>query len=273
VSRAAAHGLQYLVDAGSSGAVAERQWPPAQELFRAIGDDLIQVEQYCDFLRNRMFRRSLLCHADLRLDRSGAPARVADMRIASELRASGDGGPMRVPIQFLHPAGGGVEVNLPLTAAALATLYAARPDFIPFYERLAEAARQGRCSPNASALWDDLYQFWLLDFVELWAEPPRFALKAGERPVACPVARRLARAGHSPTNRRHEIIALAPAQLRLLSLLDGTRSREQLADEIRAQRLSPDGRPLPSPSATTNDAHAWVEECLKFFARASLLIG
>ena len=39
---------------------------PVAETLERISPDLLHLEQYMDFVRNRQFRQTLLCHADLR---------------------------------------------------------------------------------------------------------------------------------------------------------------------------------------------------------------
>src|SRR5262245_50731672 len=60
--RATGHGLQYLAEAEFSPLDAET---PAEvcEAFDGWAGNVLEWEQYLDFLRNRTFRRSLLCHA------------------------------------------------------------------------------------------------------------------------------------------------------------------------------------------------------------------
>ena len=58
---------------------------------------------------------------------------------------------------------------------------------------------------------------------------------AGERPVACPLARAQARRGGVVTNRLHQEVLFPEAVVRwVLGRLDGTRTRTELAREARA---------------------------------------
>ena len=72
--------------------------------------------------------------------------------------------------------------------------------------------------------------------------PPALAAIAGERPVASPVVRWQARRQPSVTNLRHETLRIDdPLALALLVLLDGTRTRAELATALAAR--------LPAASA------------------------
>src|SRR5207245_11686800 len=59
--RFAAKGLRYMREARFSP-MASRIRPEATDKLCRLAADEIQCEQYLDFLRNRTFRRSLLCH-------------------------------------------------------------------------------------------------------------------------------------------------------------------------------------------------------------------
>jgi len=46
--------------------------PEVESVLPMLSSDIIPLEQYMDFLRNRMFRQTLICH-----DPSGSPWSVA----------------------------------------------------------------------------------------------------------------------------------------------------------------------------------------------------
>ncbi|NIO41969.1 MAG: hypothetical protein GTO41_18465, partial [Burkholderiales bacterium] len=73
IARAESHGLQYLGEAELS-IMATSNFPDhIEETLRRISRDTIQIEQYMDFLRNRTYRQTLLCHKELAIDRSLSP--------------------------------------------------------------------------------------------------------------------------------------------------------------------------------------------------------
>ena len=54
-----------------------------------ISQDLIRTEQYMDFVRNRMFRQTLLCHDELTLKRNLAPECLTGLLVASAAKPDG----------------------------------------------------------------------------------------------------------------------------------------------------------------------------------------
>src|SRR5262249_41100181 len=77
------------------------------------------------------------------------------------------------------------------------------------------------------------------DLIELHATPLTFARVPGAKPVALAHARARAADGHdSVANRRHEVVKLSDLNLRLVPLLNGTRSRVELADALTALAIA-----------------------------------
>jgi hypothetical protein len=85
-ARSASHGLQYLGDAMQNGIVGAENSPGFRNWLEANARDLIRLEQYADFVRNRVFRRALLCRENVTLDRSQLPARAETMQVAAFFR-------------------------------------------------------------------------------------------------------------------------------------------------------------------------------------------
>ena len=68
--------------------------------------------------------------------------------------------------------------------------------------------------------------------MELYCEPPVFCMTPGSRPRASALARYLSQRGRRLINLRHESMEVYELHARLVSLLDGTRTREQLAAHV-----------------------------------------
>src|SRR5262249_44260054 len=80
---ASRHGLQFLEEAAPARLGAEGFRPALAEKLQAFAEDRVEYEQYLDFLRNAAFRRTLLCHRELDLDRAMVPERMARLHAAS----------------------------------------------------------------------------------------------------------------------------------------------------------------------------------------------
>src|SRR5262249_32652383 len=84
--RAHAVGLQYLAEANYETTCTKNMPPQVQAVLQSVSADVIEIEQYMDFVRNRMFRQTLLCHDNLHIDREIQPSRMLSLFIASDCK-------------------------------------------------------------------------------------------------------------------------------------------------------------------------------------------
>jgi SAM-dependent methyltransferase len=236
VARTAAHRLRYVGEAQPTTVLPGEFPPDVEATLRTMAEDEVQFEQYLDFLRNRTFRRSLLCHADVPLRRDFSAGSLRGLLLASGAEVLEEGGPLESSgiAKFRSPRGAVLSASHPLVKAALAVLIAHRGQAVEFGALLDEAARLiGRPRPveadDERGLTESLVVIWLGGFLELHAWPGRAVPEAGERPVASPLARLQARAGRRVASLRHRVIQLEEADRALLGFLDGTRDRAALS--------------------------------------------
>ena len=208
--RAAAKGLQYLGEADLC-AMAPANFPPeVQEVLRMLAADVIHLEQYMDFLRNRTFRQTLLCHEDLRFSRR---LRVEEMAkfYAPRLPSRSSRRPdivSAIPSNSVRPVGwhrrqppafqGGDAASGGDLAALRerGRLAAARPP--------ATGGHAGM-TPTKTEDLQVLGQCLLAAYtaasrsgiVDLRLSMPRYAFAASERPIGSPVAQVAGRRGQS----------------------------------------------------------------------------
>ncbi|MCA9145548.1 MAG: methyltransferase regulatory domain-containing protein [Planctomycetaceae bacterium] len=74
--RAKRHGLQYLDEAEVSSMSTSDFPPHVERMLHEVSDDTVRMEQYMDFVRNRMFRQALLCHQNATPERTIPPERI-----------------------------------------------------------------------------------------------------------------------------------------------------------------------------------------------------
>jgi methyltransferase-like protein len=295
-AHAAEHGLQYLAEADFFE-MQDQLYPErvVTALREWCGDDLLAKEQYLDFLKGRRFRQTLLCHADVPLQRDPAPSRLRSFGVASPARPVSPN-PVAAATsveQFRGPRGASMQTDNALAKAAMLELAEVWPQSLPFDGLLARARARvaDGSSPDAPAaddarvLGEILLATYAAGLVELHSHAPCFALEAGARPVASLLARLQAREGTVVTNLRHTSVQVEDALGRhLLGLLDGTRDRpalcEQLAAYVRAAAAAP-GRatgapPLGGPAETERllrELPAQLDRNLAKLARLALLTG
>jgi len=266
-------------------------------VLESFGDDVLQREQYLDFLKNRAFRRTLLCHREVRLDRHLRPERLTNMYLAAEVvcEEPATESAASQPMEFRRRGGMSGTTDHVLTQAALRHVGASWPQCVSFPALVAAAAAErtshGPGGPSAAASAQDLshlavnlLQLYAAGMLELHVAPPPIATCVTARPVASPWARFQIEQGRTVTNLRHQRVQMDPLARRLVWLMDGTRDRPQLLDEL-AEWVVREGVSLPgseaqpvSPQPITRAAireilSQTLEDALQTAANSSLLIA
>jgi len=255
---AKASGLQYLGEARLGTMVTGNFGPEIEKTLRLLATDQIQAEQYMDFLRNRMFRETLLCKENLKPNWSVNPELVRGLQIASGARPVFPEGSNEVnfsdetPLSFRTASGMNLTTNRPFLKHAMMVLQENFPGTVAF-DALRQQTRErlGGGDPlNAKQAGEDsqLLAMGLLncylssDLIEFHGMPINFARTASEKPLALPLARLQAAKTGTCTNRRHEMARLSELDRYLVPMLDGKTDKaklvEQLADVAVAGNLS-----------------------------------
>jgi methyltransferase-like protein/ubiquinone/menaquinone biosynthesis C-methylase UbiE len=228
---ARAKGLQYLGEAALATATASNLRPEVEQKLRALARDVDQLEQYVDLLRNRPFRQTLLCHADVPLSATLSWEAVQGMYVSTQAEPvppvpdlAGD-----APASFRSPAGITLTTTEPHAKLALAALREAWPEALPFASLAALVeARLGGWQGGRRALAVRLLQFYLRNLVELHTSAPRLSRRVGARPLGSPWARFQVARTARVTDLRHQLVELTEFDRLTLSLLDGQRDRAAL---------------------------------------------
>jgi methyltransferase-like protein/cyclopropane fatty-acyl-phospholipid synthase-like methyltransferase len=232
VADAAMHGLSYL--GPSRFDMTDDNLPPTiQGALDQLGTDRIRREQYLDFVRNRMFRKSLFCHADRSHLATPSLAALERLRFSSLAKPQSERPDVRseAPEEFCSPTDDRLTTTKPLVKAALTALFRAWPGSLTL-DRLWDDARE-LLGPDLAAPADvdrDMLSSILLkahvsNLVGLHAYEPSFVVEAGERPVATVVSRYQAEAEINVVNLRHRVVSLDDFDRLMIRLLDGSRDR------------------------------------------------
>ena len=248
---AAAEGLQYLSEANP--AALRLANPQTDRMIRSISSDVIEIEQYMDFARNRAFRQTLLCHSNVALSVRGR-ARAA--RGIAPLEHGHVGGTRvdlspGVGVEFRHPSGLSMTVTGPLAKAAMHELVSKWPASVPFEELVARAIEKIPAAPAdraAGILGNDLLRICGAGGLEISAAPTLCVATAPDRPVASRIARLDAKRQRPlVTSARHTQVELPEGARRILQMLDGRRDAATLARDAASQGV--DRRPVQAAGA------------------------
>jgi methyltransferase-like protein/ubiquinone/menaquinone biosynthesis C-methylase UbiE len=242
MERADATGLQYLGESWYHTRLDDIA-DDARGTLQDLSENLLQLEQYLDFLHNRTFRRTLLCHKDVPLNRTPPAHILMDYHLTALARPTTPRSQVDSSAveKFTLDDGSTWSTNVALIKAALMALYDAWPRPLPFralwsevQSRLPSLAAQGArgLEYGPPALADAMLRCYLSNLVALHLQPPSFVLEVSARPVASPLARIQAATSSRVTNRRHRLVELGDLDRELVRYLDGSRDRAALVEVL-----------------------------------------
>lgn len=288
-SLAGKHDLQYLGEADYS-TMSARNFPgEAESMLKEVSDDTIRMEQYMDFVRNRTFRQTLLCHSSATLNREIAPESAFNLLAASSARPEDDGPPSidsRQSVRFVRGPSSLTSAE-PLVKSAMLHLRAMWPQPVPFDDLLSAARRRlapgpmildaDRLEAEKRVLAGPLIRCFATNHVDLHFAPHCFTLNLRDRPVASRLARYQARSAKRVTSLRHDVVPLTDLQRFLLQRLDGNHDRNQLLEALQNEIsggsliVLDDGTEVRSPDRSRVILQNLLEKNLTELARKALL--
>ncbi|MEO5958017.1 MAG: class I SAM-dependent methyltransferase, partial [Opitutaceae bacterium] len=138
--QAAKFDLQYLGETEFSSMLATNYSPQIQESLAKVGTSLIAMEQYMDFLRNRMFRQTLLVRKDAKLKRNVETQSIRDAWFSTQLRATSAEPSLAAgqKEEFKAPNGAAITTDNTLVKAVLLALARATPNQVSFADLVRE---------------------------------------------------------------------------------------------------------------------------------------
>lgn len=289
VQRASEHGLRYLAEADFHVMAVANYPPDVQSILHRISPDVIHLEQFMDFLRNRTFRQTLLCHTECTTSYGLRPEQMSDFKLASAAKPAVEQPDLHSeePVEFVNPAGVRISVKLPLAKMALLCLSESWPRPVLF-DHVVHLARARLTPEQPDATTEDVqnlghtflscYLSASSRLLELWLNPPEIVLEVSERPAATRLAQLQAEHGRRVTNLRHEVVELDNFGRHIVALLDGNRDRASLVDGLLARvqqgRLTvrEDDEPIDDPARLRLILDDALIQVLPRIARLGLLV-
>lgn len=275
------NGLQFLAEA-ELFSMSVQSVPPAARKFIESIDDVVWRGQYLDFLTGRVFRQTLFCHKEIKLNHKLPPTVLDEFRFASMVKP--DSAKPELHTDKIERFSGigerGIEINHPLTKAALFYLGKIWDNSIPFSELLEKSrvllGERGYRTNN----WEEDFQIIRnvmlqliqdTEFIEIFTYHPKIHTEIDEKPKVNPLARwqldksDLILAGYDKTFKVDD-----PLMKRLLDLSDGTRTQENIYDELKSFiRESDDFKDKKTALKELEDN---FQKDLSQFARAGLFV-
>jgi methyltransferase-like protein/predicted O-methyltransferase YrrM len=288
--RARDKGLQFMGEARIGTMVTANFGPEVDRTLRTVAQDLIQMEQYMDFLRNRQFRESLLVKEGTTVNYTIYPEVLRKLYVSSPSRPAQEPIDIRStePVPYRSPTGATLSTSVPLVKAAMQHLREVFPRAVPF-DQVHQAAREKLAMPAAApaALNQErhligvglLNCYTASDLVGLHAYAPPLEPEVRDMPVASPVARELAKTVGLVPNRRHELVKITDIERHILPRLDGTRGRMKVVEELtelvtdRKLVIKEGESVVTEPQKLRLALTTLLDQSLNALARQALIVG
>lgn len=237
--------LRYLCESQFSEMVAANYGEHVDRTLRELQAGLIHTEQYLDFLCNRTFRRTLLCHEEVELERQLDHNRLKGLIAACALQPETPGAKLDTSAEMSFRAESGgptVSVSRPLLKGALVAMGELWPAGAKFEDlpKLAYQQMDKVLVRSADDFETDLIELsglllelYSKDLLELRSTPMRYSPTVPERPVLNPVARLQAEAGPVVTTLGHSLYHLSDLSRFLVKHMDGTATIADLTTRLR----------------------------------------
>ncbi len=248
IERAEKHELRYLAETQFNEMVAANFGSDVDKTLRDLNVGLIPTEQYLDFLRNRTFRRTLLCHKDVALNRHIGPEQLSGLYISCALQPSGNNRVLSDHSEMSFRTGNGptVTVSKPSLKATLTGLARISPEAV-LYDSLPALANNElggirvRDADNhrrdLQEIGGMLLEMLAKDLITLRNRPLRFATSPGDLPRVSPLIRLQTESQTESqtqvTTLAHGMLQLSDLSRRLVPLLDGEHDRTALRNHLR----------------------------------------
>lgn len=230
--QAAEADLFYLGDAQAATMMMADIPKEAQATFTQLKGSLAATEQYLDFLRNRTFRCSMLCHPGQPIERDIKPEKIADFLVVSEMRMKKvtEENPSFV---FMAKDGSEVTVNDAVTARVFeAVVMNGKIPVEVLIDSLIEPI--GAMVANATeegvreAIAKVLLRGYFSTLIDFYMSDHALPVAPEAKPQSLPLARWQAAQNLRVSNDRLGMIKTEGFIKEILIHCDGTRTREEL---------------------------------------------
>ncbi len=280
IERANSHGLQFLGEADFASMITGNFTREVDQTLRKISNDIVRTEQYMDFVRNRTFRQTLLCHTETVVNRNLGPLSVMPFYVGCPAKqAPTEADPSGQT--FVTPTGVSFNTGSPVVKAAFTHLSKVWPHTVRFDELVKIARENAKTTANddPEVLAGCVLTAFAGGICVLRTEPATFIREVTERPEASTLVRDQAKNQEWVTNQLHENLQVDLIARHMLQFLDGTRDKAKLADELyqlvqsgvlvvhKDGKILTEGEPLREAVAQS------VSHYLAEFAKTAVLIA
>ena len=287
MARADKHELQYLADTSLETMFAGNFSADVAKVL-ATSDDIVRTEQYMDYIYNRRFRNTLLCHKGRILSRNiqasilkGAyvvanfiyPDGFKDHDITSLQQ-----------MQFKAPNGMVLTTNDPASLALMQALMESQsaPNSIEsLVDEVRNKLEKTKCAYNGATLEDqmglNLIRYMFLGATHLFLEKPPYVSTVSKKPRVSKLARQQAPKNTMVSGLRQDSLQIEPFDNLLIPYVDGTHTEDDLLKLMlthfvaKELTMNNNGTPIEDLAGIRERLGPVISEKLQRYAQIGLL--
>lgn len=283
MSLAHSHNLQYLGDTHLSSMFTGNMPQKAAEKLRAV-NDIIQQEQYMDYIRNRRFRYTILTSRDREVKRKIEADVVYDLYIRSDFAPSSPIANDDTAVQFLRAGKAGpITISDAGTKAVFAKIAAAKGAPVKIEPIVNEVAKDYNLDAITlkNSIQSNIVRLALNGLIKLTTEPAQWVNKVSEKPKAYKLAQYQGGLSNQSwiTNAERRRIKINRMTGKIISLADGSRTVPEIVDEtttfVKNSKLKvmSDGIEVTEPDAIRKSIENIVSNTLQDAAAKGIIIA
>ena len=231
--------LEYLADTDLSTMYVPNL-PHAVSAHLLVLDDIIKVEQYMDFIRNRRFRSTLLCHENAPIKRELAPEDMEKFFVSSGL------GP-RKPVRREDVENGNEMIfskdqvsykpNDKFSKLAMLILWEQKGKPIAYNKLIKKIIKRSGFKKNEVSVSNltkkiNLLRLVFAGIISIHPDQGNFTTRISDYPETTKLIRFQARLGETITDLRHRLVRLNIFERILVQYLDGNHDRDAILENM-----------------------------------------
>lgn len=283
MSMALKHNLQYLGDSNLSSMYAGNMPKDAAEKLRAV-NNIIEQEQYMDYIRNRRFRYTILTHKDREIVRKIDTSVIFDLFVSSEFQPQGAISNDNAKVQFVRPAQKQAPITISDagTKAVFAKLAEAKGKPCKIGPIAEEVAKEFGLDLDTlkNSLASNVLRLVLNGLLRLSHEEPNWTSELTDTPEVYSLARYQGSLDKQTwvTNTNRRRIRINRMSGEILSYADGSTTTEQIIEKLekfmeeKELKIMNDGKEVTDPEVRRKSVETLVSNTLKDAANKGLLV-
>ena len=284
INMANRHNLQYLADTSVSSMFTGNLPKETADKLQGLSS-LINIEQYMDFIRNRRFRRTLLCRKEQQIQRNIESSDIENFYLSTPLQPTEAITEQQISSQdAIQFSFGGLDFKLeePLAKQALAHLLEQQSKPLHFNDlcRFLQQKSQLDLAVIKDYLFNKVYLTRLLfaGAINIHSDAGRATTTVADAPIISGLAKVQAAAGNTVTNLRHQSVTVQDPDRLVLQHADGSRSQQELATLLAARiekgefKLALNDKEIVDQSSIQEQCQLYVAHLMQRFATNGLLM-